>query len=242
VSLHIALGVFAVLVVAGAAQSLSGFGFSLLAVPMLATLLGPRHGVVLASCLGLIVSTLLLIRNHDHTRWPTAGRLLGGAVLGMPIGLLLLFGLNPSVLRATIAVAVLVAAFLIAREVQLPVHGPRAEVTAGLVSGALNTSTSMNGPPLVITLQGQGLAPDVFRATLSAVFVASGVIANTSFAVTGQIDHTVRVGILVGAPAALVGFVGGEMVFRRTDPRRFRTIVLTMLVASALVALASLAA
>lgn len=239
-SVAVAVAVAAVLATAGVAQSLSGFGFALLSVPLLATLIGPRDAVVLSTCLGLMTSATLLARNHHHARWPTVGRLLAGAVVGMPLGLLLLFGLRPGVLRAFIAVMVLVAVVLIARNVRLPVHGPGAEVTAGLVSGALNTSTSMNGPPLVITLQGQGLPPDVFRATISAVFVASGVIATVTFAVAGQIDHTVLVGLAVGVPAVAAGFLGGEALFRRTDPARFRTIVLAMLTASALVALVTL--
>lgn len=241
-TLAVALGVVAVLVVAGGAQSLSGFGFSLLSVPLLATLLGPRHGVVLATFLGLMTSATLLARNHRHVRWSTAGRLVAGAAVGMPLGLLLLFGLDADVLRAGIAVLVLVATVLIARDVRLPVRGGPAEVFMGVVSGALNTSTSMNGPPLVITLQGQGLAPDTFRATLSAVFVASGVLAVTLFTATDQVDRTVLAGIALGIPATLAGFTVGDVVFRRTDPARFRTIVLGMLAASALIALVSLLA
>ena len=235
------LAIAGILFVAGTAQGLTAFGFSLVSVPVLVTVLTPSEGVALAILIGLGINIALATRNRGHARWPTAGRLIGGAMVGMPLGLVVLLAVEPRPLRAAIAVLVLVATFLIWRQVRLPVHGPVAEVVAGVVSGTLNTSTSMNGPPLVITLQGQGLAPEEFRGTLSAVLVASNVITALLLIAAGKVTADVLAGVVIGAPAAAAGFVVGARRFRRPGRERYRAIVLWMLVASAAVALLALA-
>jgi uncharacterized membrane protein YfcA len=241
VSLAAAFAIAGILVVAGGAQGLSGFGFSLICVPVLVTVLSPSEGVTVAIFIGLALNVALALRHRDHARWPTAGRLIAGAVVGMPVGLAVLVAIEPRPFRAMVAVLVLVATVLIWRRVALPVHGPGAEVVAGVVSGALNTSTSMNGPPLVLTLQGQGMPPSQFRGTLAAVLVASNVITSLLLIGAGKVTHDVLLGVLIGGPAAAGGLFLGEHAFRRIDPARFRAIVLWMLVASAVVALVALA-
>ena len=97
------------------------------------------------------------------------------------------------------------------------------------------TSTGMNGPPLVITLQAMKLRPDSFRATLQAVFCSQDVAAVAGFVAVGQLLH--RAGRDRGRPARTAsGWLLGDRVFTGIDAGMFRRIVLGMLVLSALAA------
>ena len=91
---------------------------------------------------------------------------------------------------AVIAVTVLVATTLIWRGIHLRAQNRALDLAAGFVSGVLNTSTSMSGPPLVLYLQNRGMTPGQFRATLNAFFLASGAIATFLFVIGDRIGSS----------------------------------------------------
>ncbi len=234
-----AIAVAVIVALAGAAQSLTGFGFSLLAVPLLAVVVGPEAAVLTANALGSAVNVALVVEGWAHVRRRTAAVLLAGAVAGLPIGLLVIEVLDPQALKVVIAVVVLVLTGLLARGVTLGARGLGVDLATGFTSGVLSTSTSMNGPPLVLGLQAQGFGPAEFRATLATVFVVSGVLSVLLLTAAGNWTDTVTLALVAGIPGLAVGWWLGRLAYRRVDPVRFRAVVLGMLVASALVALAS---
>ncbi len=232
--------VVAVCLLAAAAaftQSLSGFGFSLLIVPPLTLILGPRDAVVAANALGIVVNAITLQRVHGHVDWRLGGTLFAAAAVGMPIGLLVLVFVPRDALQVIIAVTVLASTVLIWKGWRLEMPGRAADIGVGFVSGVLNTSTSMSGPPVVIYLQGRGFERGTFRATLTAYFLASGLVAVALFVAGGQFQPEVGVLSLIAVPFLVCGFILGHLLFHRLDEARFRLVVLAVLVLSALLAL-----
>lgn len=218
-------------------QSLSGFGFSLLLVPPLAMVTGPKEAVVLANAMGLLVNLTGVVRLHRAVDWRLGLTLFAAAVVGMPIGYAVLAVADPAALQVLIAVTVIVATGLIARGARVPGRGRLLDVSAGLLSGVLNTSTSMSGPPVVLYLHGQRLSPAVFRATLTALFFASGVVAVALFAAGGRFGPGEAALTGVAAPGLVAGWFGGHVVFHRLRPVQFRRLVVVVLLASAISAL-----
>ncbi|MGH2607924.1 MAG: sulfite exporter TauE/SafE family protein [Tepidiformaceae bacterium] len=229
--------VCALAAVAAFTQSLSGFGFSLLIVPPLTLILGPRDAVVTANALGMLVNAATLQRLHEQVDWRLGGRLFAAAALGMPAGLLVLVFVPRDALQVLIAVTVLVSTVLIWRGWRIEASGRGADIGVGLVSGVLNTSTSMSGPPVVLYLQGKGFLRGMFRATLTAYFLAIGALALVLFVVSGQFDREVAAITLFAAPALLLGFVIGHTLFHRLDEERFRQVVIGVLILSAALAM-----
>jgi uncharacterized membrane protein YfcA len=225
---------------AGAAafsQSLSGFGFNLLIVPPLALVIGAKEAVVTATLMGIITSALTLTTARASVDWRLGGVLLATAAIGMPVGLLVLILVDPDVLRLLIAVMVLVAALLYWKGYRVAAQNPFLDAGAGFLSGLLNTSTSMSGPPLVLYLQNRGVAPARFRGTINAFFLASGILAAILFAMSDRIGSPELVTLLVSAPLILVGWTVGHHAFRRLDIARFQQVVVAVLVISATVAI-----
>jgi uncharacterized membrane protein YfcA len=236
VSAGVLAGIVAVVVVAAVVTTLAGFGFSLMAVPLLAALVGPRDAVAVASLLSLVSSAALLARLRRRVVWSVAGRQLAGAVVAMPFGLLVLLRVDERVLLGGIAVAVSLAALALARGLRLEHEGPGADLGAGLLSGLLNTSVGTSGPPLVFVNQARGLSPDCFRATLSAVFTGSALVGGTLFASAGRYTPAVLAAAGLCLPAVGVGWVVGLRLHRRVDAERMRALVLVLLFTSAAVA------
>ncbi|ANH37007.1 Sulfite exporter TauE/SafE [Nocardioides dokdonensis FR1436] len=230
----VSAGIF---VVAGAAQAVSGFGLALAAVPLLTWVVGPEQAVAVAVVVGVVVTARGWAQHRSEVDPARVRRLTGWAVLGLPLGLVAVTLMSTRALAVLIAVTVLLLVVALASGVRLPAGRP-AERVAGAVSGALLTSTAMNGPPLVLVLDGAGLEKRSFRATLQAVFCLHDVMAMAAFAVLGLLTTTVLVASGGGVVGVLVGWWLGDLVFEQLSPTTFRRLVLGGLVVASLAALA----
>lgn len=218
-------------------QSVAGFGFALLAVPVMASSLDPRVAVVVSTVLGIVSTTTQATQDREHVETVLARRLVLSSFIGMPVGLLVFLTVDVRVLRIVLGVAVLAAVVLLARELDLSHVGRRMDVALGAASGVLATSLSTNGPPLVFDLHSRRLSPERFRATLSAVLAVSGVVSLALFAAARRVDGDVLRAAAVGIPALGAGYVFGRRLRPRIDPERFRVVVLLLLTAAAVSAL-----
>ena len=230
------VGVFGVVAFAAAAQVVSGFGFALIATPLVAVLAGPREAVVGLTMVGLVLVAQVAIRGRGHVDGSIVLLMSAAAIVGMPLGLLVLTRADDRVLTVAIAVAVIVFSVLLWRGLRLPV-GRGTDATAGFTAGVLSTSTGTNGPPIVIALSAKQLEPAVFRATISAIFLVQGAAALVAFAIGGQVTRDAVAVALAGLPGVVVGSIVGERGFQRLDAPTFRRVVLGMLFLSGVVAL-----
>jgi uncharacterized membrane protein YfcA len=235
------IGVVTAVGLAAVVTSIAGFGFALLSVPLLAVVLDAKQAVAVASLLSVLSTGVLLARFHDHVQWPTAGRQLGAAVLGMPLGLYVLVTADEDVLRVVIAVMVLLATGLIASGIRIRRAGRSIDVGAGFLSGVLNASIGTNGPPIVLALQSRGLEPEPFRATVAVVFTASNLLTVGLLALAGRYTAEVLAVSAMGLPTSVLGWWVGARLARRIPAERFRGIVLGLLVFAAVLALGSVA-
>lgn len=225
------------IVLAGAAtQATTGFGFSLVAAPLLAATTDPRTAVVALALVSPLLTVTMVARERASVRWRTATLLLGAALLGMPLGLLVLRSAPERMLTALIAVVALACTLLVWRGLRLGT-GIRTVGMVGVLTGVLSTATGTSGPPLVAAFQAMGYDPRTFRATLAAVFAGTGALSLAAFFVAGQVRPAAVVTGLVGVPAVALGLWLGNRLFARLDPSRFRRIVLIGLVITSVVTL-----
>lgn len=227
------VAVFLVVVGAAAVQGMTGFGFALVGVPLLAVLVGARDAVVLLALLTVPMNAGIVLRHHAEVVRPTARRQVTGAFLGMPFGLVVLLAVTQQVLLAVIAVTVLAAVVALARGVELHPHGPGIDYGSGAVSGVLSTSVGVSGPPLVAVYQGRGFPPGRFRATAALVFSTTGVVAAVMLVAAGAMSDEGWWALVPGVVALPIGWFLGDRLHRRIEPQRFRHVVLALLVLAA---------
>lgn len=225
------VGIAGVTAVAAAAQSISGFGFSLIAVPLVALLAGPKAAVVGTAIIGPLLTWGIMLRERGNVRWTTAATVCLAAFAGMPVGLFVLSRVGDRDLLTVIGLAVLLIAGALWRGLSVPA-GRGTEVAAGALSGVLATSTATSGPPLVIAFHAADMSPGEFRGTLSAAFAAQGLVALAGFWLTGHLTVAAVAVAAAAVPGLALGWLVGERVFARTRADRFRNVVLLMLAAS----------
>jgi uncharacterized protein len=225
--------------VAATVQLAAGFGFGLAAVPLLSIVLSPHEAVVVSLTLATLTNTGQAWAGRRVTDRRVAGRLLTGAVVGLPIGLGLFLRLDDAVLGAVIGVAVLVAVVVIALGLDLHHAGPGLDLAGGLVAGCLTMSSGVNGPPLVFVLQARHFDQARFRATVTTVFVALDLISVVVFTLTGDLNSDTLTAVVAAMPGLAIGAVAGIALRRHLDGRRFRAMVLVLLTVAGLSALAA---
>ncbi len=226
----------AIIGVSAAAQAISGFGFALLAVPLLTLIMPTSEAVIVASLASLALTAGTAVRERAHVDWPTSRVIMITAICGMPIGLLLLNTLPEQALSVIVAATVLTSTWLVWRRPLMP-NTRTGRLAVGALTGVLTTATGTNGPPLVAAFQTMGYAPRRFRATIAAIFTGCGLVSIGFFAYGGDITENSIWYALAGTPAAAVGWLVGDRIFHRIDARRFRYVVLIALVIASTVVL-----
>lgn len=219
--------------VAASAQAVSGFGFALLAVPLMSVVISPQEAVIISTLLGAASTVGQSVKDAHATERGIATRLVVSAFVGMPFGLVAFSVAAEDTLRFALGVVVAAATVLIARDFRLS-GGRLAEYGMGFVSGALSTSLSTNGPPLVFLLQSRGLAPQAFRSTINTVFAFSGVASIVFFVASGNVSTTSVTAALWSLPVMGIAIVVGYRIRPFFPPHRFKWLVITLLGLSAL--------
>lgn len=219
--------------VAATAQMVSGFGFALMAVPLMGLAIDLKTAVVICTICGTASNTFQAVTDRTSRDTKLAIRLVLASAIGMPFGWLLLEKASSDQLRIGVGVVVLVALVALSG-LRLPANSHfGADVLAGFVSGALAIATSTNGPPLVLLLRARRLRPEVFRATINSVFSLVAVVSIVIFAVSGRIDTDVVKGAVIAVPGLIVGIGVGLRVRKLFSETIFWRIVLGLLIGTA---------
>ena len=226
-----------VVAVSSFAQTLSGFGFALLSVPLMSLFIAPREAVIISTAVGMVSTSVQAVLDRKHTQWATAKRLILSSFVGMPFGLLLFIFVSESVLRAVLGLVVISAVVVLLRGFSLEENNRLLDLFFGAVSGILSTSLSTNGPPLVFLMQARQFPPDVFRATINTVFSIVGIASFVLFVAAGKVDSSALNGVYVAVPLLGVGVSAGYLVRRHLHGNRFRRLVLALLLISGISAL-----
>jgi hypothetical protein len=226
--------VAAILITCGAAlcQSLTGFGFALVMVPLLSLAWDVKSAVVTSTVLGTFVVLPLLFEARRHVRLTTAAALTTGSLAGVPAGILLLDWIDPEALKILVGVTVVAASVLVyrVREVRATRAGVIPAVAAGAVSGILGGSTSMSGPPAVLYLLGTEKDVEVFRGTILAFFLPMGLVTIAGLAIVGRVTPDVVRTSAIALPALVIGLVVGAWLRYRVREELFRLLVLLFLI------------
>lgn len=223
------------LLAGGALQSATGFGFSLIASPVLVGAYGGEVGISTLTLISVTVNVMTLATEGRRPAgdWRLAALLVACFVPGAVAGALVLKVAAQDVIEVLIAVGVLGAigarALPASRELPLPA------VPAGLLAGAFGMSTGVSGPPLILHLLRTGASPLRMRDTLAAIFLATALLGLAILAVVGVLAFPGDLGLLFVATAA--GHVLGRRVFGHLGPVAYERVVLATMATSALATL-----
>lgn len=221
-------------------RGLTGFGFGILLVPILALALTPVEAVLAINIMAGLLA-LTDIRTIVREAEKSAVLISVLVAIGTPPGLMLLDATPQGVARlliALIALSAFVAVLLPKRSAQQPGVGTTAAV--GLSAGVLTGFAAMPGPPVVPYYVGRDIARTTAKASMVAVFGVAALAGVGSGAAIGVLEAKVVVLGLALFPLVLIGNWVGSLAFGKVSDRVWRIAVGLVLAGAAFAALSRL--
>lgn len=213
-------------------QTLSGFGFALMVMPVLTVALGIRTAAPLVALLGWSLYLLNGLRLRHHVNWGVLGRLLAAAVLGLPFGFILLTRVPERWTTAGLGGVILAYLAYSLRKAEAPARPPGWSLyLAGFLGGALGGAYNTYGPPVIIYGHLAGWSKDAFRATLQGFFLVSATLVVVGHVFAGHVNGNLLALYAASLPALWAGFLVGRALDAHFAPTAFRVLVRVLLAA-----------
>lgn len=216
-----------VLLAAGSIRGFSGFGFAMVAVTGLSLVRSPAEVVPAVLLLELVAGLHLLPRVWRKVEWHSLIPLLAGSAAGTLPGASLLALAPVAVLRLWVSVLVCTAATLLASGWQIRRRAQGAVTfLTGVVSGLLNASAAIGGPPVILYYLGSQATVEASRASLIAFFLFADVFSLVGAYGAGLFHlSSVRAGLLWLVPAWIGVFLGHRLFTHWGGAERYRRVV-----------------
>jgi uncharacterized protein len=235
------LSAYAVLLVGGAlagfAQGLSGFAFSMIALSFWAWAISPQIAAPLAvfgSLMGQILSLVQIRTGYDFRKITP---LVLGGMIGVPIGVFALHNVDPTRFRLVLGILLTIYGgygLLATGLLRLKRGGAVLDGLVGVVGGAMGGLGGMSGTVPAIWTQARGWSKDLRRATMQVYNIAMHVTTLTVYAGTGGFRGLdVRL-FAIAAPAMLIPAWFGARLYTAISERMFQRIVFALLLLSGL--------
>lgn len=220
-------------IVAGAAaiKGTIGFGFPLVAVPLLSSILGPRIAVPLIAIPSLVGNVIMVVRGGATRITASLVVVFLGIILGTLAGALLIKALDPQLLSVLVGVITLL--YVIATAVRLTVRIPiaareRAAPIVGLLAGLMGGSTGVFAPLLASYLHMLELAKREFVFWVTLMFLVGNIVQVGSYYQLGLYGGSVLEMSLLACLPMVVGTGLGLVLQDRLSPETFSRIVLAI--------------
>jgi len=219
-----------IILAAATVQSLSGFGFALVAISLLPLLMDLQTAVPLIVLVSAAGNAVLCWRYRDSFEWSMVVRLMGAALLTIPLGL---WGLH--YLPEHWALRVLggfILAYVIYDGLQFslpPLQSPNWAYAFGAVSGVLTGAFNTGGPAMVVYGSCHRWQPEQFKSNLPSVFLVTSLAAISLHLWQGNITPSLLQTTAWTLPFFAGGIGLGLGISRFIDADQFRYVVLTIL-------------
>ena len=218
----------------------AGFGLALVLSPILLFVLEPKSVVVVSLILGVLSHIMFLGSSYRRLDLRKLFSMTAGSLIGIPLGVLVITAISPSALK------VLIGAVIVFFAIPLAIGFTRTfrrekpiALVAGFLSGVLNSSTSLGGPPVVLFMHNQKWPKEVIHPSLAAYFLFASLFTLLGLFIAVLIDIPLVVTAVSLAPAMLIGVGIGMLAFRKINEHFFRMLSIAIVFCSGILAILS---
>ena len=220
-------------------QAATGFGFGVIAGPIVLLVVNDGSAVQMTIMLSLLVSLLFVPPLYRKADRRLLNRLVMGTLLGLPLGVYGFLQVGVDVLKLAAALVVLAMAGFVTGRLGGSTGARRGlsrrwrDLGVGVVSGVMSVSLAMPGPAAVAHMVALRRTKDVTRATALVLFAFSysAAISFQALAVGVSRETLSQTALLV--PATVAGVYLGRKAVGRIEERTFRNILVAVLIATA---------
>jgi uncharacterized membrane protein YfcA len=221
--------IVAIVFLASLLQSVSGFGFALIVMPLVTFIAGLQTAAPTVALTSLTVYSINLVRYRRAIDVREVLRLGIASALGVPLGIWVLTSVDETLAKQVMGVILIAyATYILARPTASWMPSRRWVYPAGFLAGCLSGAYNTPGPPVILYGSLRQWPRDEFRAVLQAIFFVNGVLVVSSHLIAHRVSGEVLTLFLCAIPALIFGILVGSRLDRRVDRQRFRIIVTSL--------------
>jgi len=213
---------------------LTGFGSSLVTIPLASHLFPLQFALALFALADLVSSFRVGLENPKNAVRGEWTRLVPMILVGTALGVTVLVNLPRAVGMLLLGAFVLsYALYSLFRHPSGRIVSPRWAWVAGVAGGITSTLLGAGGPPYAIYLSQRGLTKEQFRATLGFATMTSISLRVLAFLITGLLlNLEVWMAAAAVVPAAFIGIAVARLLFLRISRDTLLRAVTLLLLAS----------
>jgi uncharacterized membrane protein YfcA len=217
---------------AGLIQGLTGFGSSLLAMPLLTLFIDVKSAVPLSILNSVIITLYLSYKLKGHMEARKILPLIIGSLPGIYFGATFLKSMDSEVIK------LLLGLLIISYGLYSLLSKPQARkikslwaYLSGFSAGFIGSAFSAGGSPVIIYTTLTGWPKEIIKATLTGFFLFAAIAIASVHAATGLTDAAV---IKYFSASALFSFAGvymGSILYEKVDNQGYiRAILITLII------------
>lgn len=211
-------------------QSLSGFGFALIIMPLATLIIGLQTAAPMVALTALTVYSINLVRYRRAINVGEVLRLGIASAFGVPLGIWVLMNMDETLVKQVMgAILIAYAAYALARPPTSSMPSRYWVYPAGFLAGCLSGAYNAPGPPVIIYGSLRQWHRDEFRAVLQAIFFVNGALVVSSHLIAHRVTAEVLTYSLCAVPGLILGILMGSRLDRLADRNRFRIMVISLI-------------
>jgi hypothetical protein len=211
--------------VASFVRGLTGFGFAVVATPLLVLVYPPAIAIPVATLLQIPSGVPTVLRDRGDTNFRAAAIAWIGGMPALIPGIFLLGALSADLMRLIVGGAVVFSTVALAVGRKLDRDPKSYELAgAGALSGLMQGAVGMAGPPIILLVLSSSWSAARCRATLSFVFLLLGTTSLVFGTIHGIVNKESLLIAAVTVPGLFLGQLIGTHLFVRIDAKRYRSV------------------
>ncbi len=222
----------ACLACAGLISGLTGFAFALVASGTLLSIRSPVEATALVLVCSILSQVISILRLRTWPPRDTAFAMILPGLVGAPIGIHLLHGLDPNAIKVAVGgFLILYAGFvaLLRADYRVGFGNAWSDGAVGFLGGVLGGIAGLSGALPTAWSLLRGWEPRVQRAVYQSFTLVMQVWALAILALVDPFPENLVRDLALALPVVLVSVLAGLSLFARIDQKRFRKLVLVLL-------------
>jgi len=214
--------ILCILFIAALANTTFGFGYPLIAMPLLTFFLDVQEAAPLVIVTTIIIATFILLREWSKVDLQSLKRLVPSALLGIPFGIWFLTRIPEQYIAKSLGtILIAYGLYRLLAGINLAKISTTWAYFFGFVGGMLGSSCGISGPPVVLYGSFRQWEQKRFRATIQAFLLIAGILIAISHGLNGLWDTVMWQRSLWGVPVLALSTILGNGIANQIPVEKF---------------------
>lgn len=228
--LNIFVYCFVIMIFAGIVQGATGFGFSLFMLPLMSIFIPIKELIPISVLCSIPINLLVLLDAKKEIRLKEINLMIVFGILTIPIGVYLLKVIDKNTLMAAIGTIIVITALARLYGLKAKIKNYKFSLAlTGALSGILNGSVSLSGPPIILLFNNQSESKDSMRGNFSVYAVITNFFVVASMMHQSVMDSSDFFNSFLLYPAVVIGVFLGIAISKKISEKHFNLITLYLL-------------